>query len=76
MNKVVLTYISASVRFLWQIVTSVQGNEHDKVPYVLPLGWQTKFHTQQNRNGKFFLVLNQAPHNEELWGISVLDDGE
>jgi len=44
-NKVVLTYISAFVRFLWQIVTSVQGYEHDNVPYVLNLGWQTKFHT-------------------------------
>jgi len=60
-NKVVLTYISAFVGFLWQIVTSVQGYEHDNV---------------QNRNGKFFLVLNQAPHNEEVWGISVLDEGD
>jgi hypothetical protein len=68
-------YISALVRFLWQIVTSVQGYEHDNVPYVLPLGWKS-FTLTQNRNGKFFLVLNQAPHNEELRGISVLDEGD
>jgi len=32
-NKVVLTYISALVRFLCKIVTSVHGYEQDKVSY-------------------------------------------
>jgi len=31
---VVLTYISAFVGFLWQIVASVQGYEHGNVPFM------------------------------------------
>jgi len=27
------------------MVTSAEGYEHNNVPHVLPLGWQTKFHT-------------------------------